>query len=99
MEAFFDDQHLALRISAERIVNKSYNQNISQPNGCLLINAESRRYGTAGTTNGANIVLLSGVISCSRDRGVCCREKEKNPLMVSCNAKIGAASIILSLLS
>ena len=75
MEAFFDDQHLAVKLSAEIIGNKSSNQKISQPNDCLLINAESRRYGTAGTANGANIVLLQGVVSCIHDHGVCGREK------------------------
>ena len=78
MEENFGDQRLAVRLSADRIGNKSSNRKIAQTNGCLLINAESRRYGTAGTANGANIVLLQGVVSCSHDRGVCGREKEKN---------------------
>ena len=78
MEENFGDQRLVVRLSADRIGNKSSNRKIAQTNGCLLINAESRRYGTAGTANGANIVLLQGVVSCSHDRGVCGREKEKN---------------------
>ena len=78
MKEKFGDQRLAVRLSADRIGNKSSNRKIAQTNGCLLINAESRRYGTAGTANGANIVLLQGVVSCSHDRGVCGREKEKN---------------------
>ena len=77
MEERFDNQRLPVRLSAARIGNKSSNRKIAQTNGCLLINAECRRYGTAGTANGANIVLLQCVISCSHDGG-CGREKEKN---------------------
>ena len=53
-EEKFGDQGLAVRLSAIRIGNKSSNRKIAQTNGCLLINAESRRYGTVGTANGAN---------------------------------------------
>ena len=55
MEENFGDQRLAVRLSTDRIGNKSSNRKITQTNGCLLINAESRGYGTAGTANGANI--------------------------------------------
>ena len=77
MEEKCGGQRLVVRLSTDRIGNKRSNRKIAQTNDCLQINAESRRYGTAGTANGANIVLLQCVISCSHDGG-CGREKEKN---------------------
>ena len=58
----FGDQRLAVRFSADRIGNKSSNQKIAQTNGCLLVIAESRRYGTTGTANGANCRVLLVVV-------------------------------------
>ena len=58
MVEFFGDHHLAVRLSANRTGNKSSNQKIAQTNGCLLKNAKSRHYRTAGPANGANIFVV-----------------------------------------